>query len=951
MLRTIALTLTVLTGFSGLVYEVAWQKYAATLLGSHSEATSAILALFLGGLSLGYTLFGRVTRRVVNRAAATGQPPRLLLLYGIVEAGIGILALSFPWLFAGVRALSFAIPHEVSGLGFALDVVLVGFLILPPTVLMGGTIPVLTQALARGLTDATRIHALVYGFNTAGAFAGALLGGFVLVPQLGLKGVMLAMGLVNLAAGASFVALGLARTDGSDAPEPEAGGPARLGVLAAVSLLAGFAAMALQTVLIRLGGLAMGSSEFVFSMVVAVFVFCIAVGSFVVSALPRISRNLLLGVQCTLAGLLVLLYFGLADAPYWAYVVRLAFSNEAGAFYLFHATLFLGMLAVLAIPIGLSGATLPLIFDQLRSEFGGLGSAAGRLYAWNTVGSLLGALLGGYLLLFWLNLDQIFALALAAVIVSIGLLSMRLPRRRYVAVLALAPALLALAFLPPWDVKRLSSGLFRLRTTTPSTYAGPDGFFGPFLARARVPFYTDDPASSVSVVEIQDAAGKLIDISISSNGKSEGSVPRDYPTMALAGLLPALFTDQLERAFVIGYGTGVTAGELAALESTRKVTVAELSPGVIEAAPFFERHNLAALSNPKTEIVLSDAFRALLRSDGAWDVIVSEPSNPWVTGIEMLFSREFLTAARDRLRPGGVYAQWFHVYETDEEVVSLVMRTYDAVFDHVAVWKARDTDLIILGFKEGSNPLDFERIQRRAAQPDIAAGLRRAGVRQFAALLAHEVLPLNVLRAANLQGDVHTLLHPVLSHRAARAFFAGVEASEPSALQPAAAEVGRENSLLAHFRRSQGDRLSDSEHRDVVATACSLGSTGCATLIAKWRLEVPESDSREQLIDSLGSLDRFSRSLTPESLATLELLLGGPASDDTGRLSLAEVQRRTSLYTDNYHHGAPFDRSVLADFWRRCKDSSFGAQCSVSKHEIEQRIGPLGRPSTRREGG
>src|SRR5262245_45990761 len=198
MIRLLVLLLTVLTGFSGLVYEVTWQRYLATLLGSHSEATAAVLGLFLGGLALGYSLFGALTRRIVARAAAAGRPAPLLIVYGMVEASIGLFALIFPLLVAGVQALSFRIPHGSAGLGFALDVMLSSLLVLPPAVLMGGTIPILTQALARSLEDATRFHALVYAFNTAGAFAGALAAGYWLVPSLGLVAVLLWMGGINL---------------------------------------------------------------------------------------------------------------------------------------------------------------------------------------------------------------------------------------------------------------------------------------------------------------------------------------------------------------------------------------------------------------------------------------------------------------------------------------------------------------------------------------------------------------------------------------------------------------------------------------------------------------------------------------------------------------------------------------------------------------------------------
>ena len=189
----VALTLTLLTGFSGLVYEVAWQKYLAMLLGSHAEATAAVLGIFLGGLSVGYALFGRLTRRVVERAQTRGEPPRLLYIYALVEAGIGLYALLFPWIFTLAQQLSLLGPTG-AGTGFAFDIGLSALLLGLPTVLMGGTIPILTLALSGSLERATRVHAWVYGVNTAGAFAGALAGGFVLIPLLGLDAVIYAMG-------------------------------------------------------------------------------------------------------------------------------------------------------------------------------------------------------------------------------------------------------------------------------------------------------------------------------------------------------------------------------------------------------------------------------------------------------------------------------------------------------------------------------------------------------------------------------------------------------------------------------------------------------------------------------------------------------------------------------------------------------------------------------------
>lgn len=939
MVRWIALGLTALTGFSGLVYEVAWQKFVAMLLGSHSEATAAVLGLFLGGLAIGYSLFGFVTRRVVERAAARGRSPRLLLLYGLVEAAVGLHALAFPWLFGAVRTLSLAIPHQVSGTGFALDVVLVGLLILPPTILMGATIPILTQALSISLADSTRLHALVYACNTAGAFVGALASAFVLIPWLGLETVVGAMGMINLAAGVSFGLLGLARRGVLGPVEQTL--PVRLGLFAPIALLSGFAAMALQTVLIRIGGLAIGSSQFTFSMIVAVFVLCIAIGSFAVSALPRIPRGLLVVVQGLLALLLLALYPVIGDGPYWAHFIRTAFRDELISFYFYYATIFVAVLGVLALPIGLSGATLPLIFHQLRQEVSGLGAAAGRLYAWNTVGSLLGALVGGYVLLFWLDLDQVYAVALGSVLATFVLLAVRLLGLPRAAIAALVPLLALLWLLPRWEPDMLSSGFFRTRTETRATLQGPAAALELVRNRGSIAFYTDDPAGSVAVIDTP-TADETPDLAILTNGKPDGSISGDYPTMSLLALLPALFKDRVERAFVIGFGTGVTAGELAALDSVDEVLITEISPGVIEAAPMFEASNLGALSNPKTTVIVSDAYRTLQSSQQRYDVIISEPSNPWVAGIEMLYSREFLLAARDHLTPDGVYAQWFHLYETDDEIVALVLRTYASVFDRVSVWYTIGPDVILLGFNDEAPVVSLEDLARRVARPDFAAGLERAGISGLTGLLAHELMPEGVTAVSELEGDIHTLLHPLLSSRASRAFFIGRSGNLPPMSRQPVIDAALENSLLARLRASQGGTLSEADYEAWVTEVCGTRAYTCASVIAKWQVDHPGSTRLESVLAEQRRRRPEASEMDPARLADLAILYGAPGLPD-GRIPEEELQRYTSLFVDFMNPAAPFDRAVLDDLWRRCKDRQLGVRCAESRRHTEERLGPFRR--------
>jgi spermidine synthase len=943
-LRAAALLLAVATGFGGLVQEVAWQRVLATLLGSHSEATAAVLALFLGGLAVGYRVFGATSRRWVERAAAQGRPPRLLLRYAAIEAAVGVWALVFPALFELVRTLSAHLPHEVGALGFAVDIALSACLIGPPAVLMGATIPLLTQALARDVGDATRLHALVYASNTAGAFAGALAAGLWLVPDLGLVAVLRLAGAVHLVAAAAYAALepraAIAPRAG---PAEVASAAPQAGSLCAIALLCGFAMMSVQAVLIRIGALTLGSSQFTFSIVVAVFVLCIALGSFAVSALSRVPALLLPASLWALAGLLSMLYLGMDTAPYWAHRLRILFRDDPAAFVPYHVNAFVCLLGLLALPVALSGATLPLLFHDLRRRAGELGDAAGLLYAWNTAGSLLGALLGGYALLFWLDLHHVFLIALAALALAAALatrLGATSPVGRLAPLAAGIAALLALAALPGWAPERLSSGLFRNRQPLPYSSEGPDAFFTRF-SRGEIVFYDDDPIASVALI-----APRPDSLAVVTNGKPDSAVPADRTTTCLAALIPAVLAKRVERAFVVGYATGVTAGELGALDETREVTVAEISPAIARAAPLFDFANLDASRNPKLRIVRGDAYRTLQRASGRFDLIVSEPSNPWVAGVEMLYSREFLEAARARLAPGGVHAQWFHTYESDAASIATILRTYDAVFEHSAVWYKLGLDLLLVGMPDPRPALDLGRIARRIRQPDIRAGLARCGVQGLPAFVAHELLPMGVLHATPIDAEIHTLLHPRLAALAGRAFFAGAEALLPSTAGREAAALGRRSSLVRRLTARRGGRLAERDREQIVRETCKHRPSQCVALLAEWIRDVPSSEARDQILRWIQQNPILSQ-LTPiellEPFAALFEVQGGvdPIPVETAR-------RNADLFARHYHHAAPFSRAALERIWQRCEaDASQAHRCAEARGESEERAGDAGGEMTR----
>ena len=295
---------------------------------------------------------------------------------------------------------------------------------------------------------------------------------------------------------------------------------------AAVALLVGFAMMTLQTVLIRLGGLSFGSSQFTFSMVVAVFVLCIALGSFAVSALPRIPR--VLAARRALEPAPAFgrsLQRGRHRAVLGARAAHALYRNHPETFYPYQANAFLGVLLVLALPVALSGAVLPLMFHALRDRVGDLGDMAGRLYSWNTLGSLLGALIGGYALLFWLDLHHSFRIAMAAIAIAAVLMTMqRFQIGRLAPALALASALAVIAMLPAWRPERLAAGTFRIRAALVDSFSGPTAFFRSYTQAYTLRFYDDDPVASISVKAVQGSGGATL--AIVSNGKSDGSIPR-----------------------------------------------------------------------------------------------------------------------------------------------------------------------------------------------------------------------------------------------------------------------------------------------------------------------------------------------------------------------------------------------------------------------------------------
>jgi hypothetical protein len=285
-----------------------------------------------------------------------------------------------------------------------------------------------------------------------------------------------------------------------------------------------------------------------------------------------------------------------------------------------------------------------------------------------------------------------------------------------------------------------------------------------------------------------------------------------------------------------------------------------------------------------------------------------------------------------------VYAQWFHVYESDVDVVSLVLRTYANVFPYVSIWFAQGTDLLLIGVNEPERVLDVGALEERFAQPDFAEGFDRVGIESFEQFLAHELVPLGTLHAAELEGEIQTLRHPVLSYRAAFAFFLGRRAWLPSLSSPALRELSLQNSLLIRHAAG-GDVLPERILEAVTYELCRFRRTEeCATLFARWQLDRPGSPRLERALRKARRANRASfQGLNQGTLRQLRMLFEGRVPDVDDKALAQQAERMTKAFLLHYHHAVPFDRSTIEAAWRRCR----GDDCEERQRESWERMSSL----------
>jgi spermidine synthase len=758
------------TGAFGLVYEVAWSRYLALLIGNTAYAYTAVIATFMGGLALGAWLLGRWADRLCNRLRA----------YGWLECAVGFYAAIFPTIFDLFERLLTPLG-KAAGIGTpAMAAFKFGcavLCILAPTILMGGTLPILTRGLTGDMSGLRRAISALYGLNSAGAVVGCLLAGFYLLPTWGLPAATGRVGVLNAALGLAVALLAGAKSlAASEAPAEGVPNAAdeivhdqasrRAAVI--IAGLSGFAGLALEIAWIRYFALVLGSSANAFTVMLAAFISGIAAGSLWLSS-RRASRIPLMTI---LVGALLGAGFFLTASlelygrlPFLLWRLRLIFRPTLAAYPYYQTAVYLACFACMFVPTFASGLAFPAAV-RLASRGDALGGGVGRVYALNTVGSLVGATATSLLLFSWIGLENIFRLLTALYLLAAGALALRFMGKRGRFWAGAAAALLAVHLLAHHPIQPLLLNLgFYMRGDAPADFAAVDKIAGEY----RLLAVREGPHAMVTVREQQKPglAGPTT-LALVVNGKVDASTHNDMYTQMLLAHLPMLLHPDPRDVFVVGLGSGVSAGS--ALTHGARVDVAEISREVVDAERFFEPYNRAPLQNPNVRLFLEDAKTALQFTDRQYDLVLSEPTNPWISGIAGLFSREFYDRVKARLRPGGVFAQWMPSYFTTDEAMSVVVATLLDRFRHVYIFQTLPTDYL---FVAADHALAFDpaAFAARVAQPAVAADLARIHADNPAVLLSTQVKDSLRLRVDFPGARVNSDYQPLLEYRAPLGLF------------------------------------------------------------------------------------------------------------------------------------------------------------------------------------
>jgi spermidine synthase len=711
------------SGLAGLVYEVAWTRLLTLYIGHTTAAASAVVAAFLGGLAIGAAVGGRI--------ASAHSPRKCLQAYVALEIAVVILALLLPLelqLFG--PGLRWAYRDGAGGASFAVFRILSCIvMVMLPALALGATFPMAIRWFARGSAEPARQSSTLYFVNTIGAAAGSLLAGFLLIPWIGMSGtIYVAAAATTLAALLAFAAL--AKSGDApviDAPPALSGAAARQvrrrgmdGWLVILILgVSGFAALVHEIAWTRILSLILGPTTYAFAATLAAVIAGVAIGS-------GVGTWLVATRAAKAGGMLAMTLSMAAVTASWTYAaagsrIPMMVARHVAEAQDFDASLLQGVLLTMALILPTSaclGAAFPLVLSLADDRVHAAPGRFGIVYAINTIGSVAGSLAAGFVFIpafgvqptLWIVSGCLIVATL--VLIASGALS---GTSRLAGIATVAIAVLLVVTSPPWDRELMASGVYMY-----APYVPKDLDLETQLKAGELLYYEEGAAATVSVKKLTGTTTLAVD------GKTDASNRGDMLTQKLIAHLPLLLHKDPKDVFIVGLGSGMTAGAALAHPIAR-ADVIEISPEVVKASDYFKTENRNALADRRTNLIVGDGRSHLALSERKYDVIVSEPSNPWIAGVSSLFTREFFESARARLAPGGVMCQWANAYNISEPDLKSIVATFMSVFPNGTVWLVGADDVLLLAALE---PLEqgLARLPLKMKRDDVAEDLASVGI-------------------------------------------------------------------------------------------------------------------------------------------------------------------------------------------------------------------------------
>jgi spermidine synthase len=741
---TIVALLVLASGCAALVFQIAWMRELRLIFGATTAATAAVLAIFMAGLGIGSAVLGKLADRV----------PNPLRMYGLLEVTIALSAATTPWLVSLASTIYLSLGGQES-LGVAgatgIRLLLATAIMAIPTVLMGGTLPAAVRSVTRDTDVHRRALAILYGSNTLGAVLGSALATFSALETLGTRATLMSGCALGFLAG--ITAVGLSRSKPvlaseyrnpisnshrtpTAAQEPPRDDPnSRHGhrLIYLVAAVLGFTFFALELVWYRMLGPILGGTAFTFGLILCVALFGIGLGGIAYNILfYRLKPTwAALGATCGLEGLLTIIPYAMGDRL----ALFAASRSQAAANFGELVSAWACVTSIVVLPVAIvAGVQFPLLIALLGSGRRAVGSHLGMAYTWNTFGAITGSLVAGFGALPLLTAPgmwQGIAIILAALSIMIAIGSLRSERRTAAIVAALAIATIGLSFAEGPTVVWRHSGIGAGRAHVPNT--DPNGLRQWVTERRHALVWeAEGIESSIAILEGDGLAFVV-------NGKTDGNALADSPTQIGAAVLAAVLHDDPKTGLVIGLGTGESAGWLAQMRNMQHVDVVELEPAIDEMALRCRELNWNVLENTRVRRINNDGREFVFTTANQYDIIISEPSNPYRAGVASLYTSEFYEAAKRRLKPGGLFIQWLQAYEVDALTVHTVAATARSTFDHVELWQTLPADLQLVC---SAAPIEYsaaalrERIASEVVQSALIRSWKMGDVEGF---LAHFV--------------------------------------------------------------------------------------------------------------------------------------------------------------------------------------------------------------------